>query len=187
VEQFQKRTPASYDEFPVLTRDGRELWMGQNVQLLMKGSRVLGFQAVARDVTERKRAQAALERERQQLRDIVRHAPVAMAILDRDLRYLAHSRKWARLWGVEGQDFTGRAHQEMFPRLSPRYEDAVRRTLDEGGRPSGRGVPMKDRHQLTFARKRHLANFRHVASHGGAVDAGLHGGCGQGDLRWIAA
>jgi len=129
VEQFQHRTPSSYDEFPVLTRDGRELWVGQNVQLLLKGGRVQGFQAVARDITERKRAQAALERERQQLRDIVRHAPVAMAILDRELRYVAHSSKWARLWGVEGQDFAGRAHEEVFPRLSPRYEEAVKRTL----------------------------------------------------------
>jgi PAS domain S-box-containing protein len=129
VLQFQHRTPASYDEFPVLTRDGREMWVGQNVQLLLKGSRVQGFQAMARDITERKRAQEALERERQQLRDIVRHAPVAMAILDRELRYVAHSRKWARLWGQEGQDFAGRAHEEVFPRLSPRYEEAVRRTL----------------------------------------------------------
>ena len=42
----------------------------------------MGFQAVARDITRRKRAEEALERERRQLRDVVAHAPVAMAILD---------------------------------------------------------------------------------------------------------
>lgn len=62
VDQFRGRRPATYDEFPVLPRDGRELWIGQNVQLMVSGEgRVEGFQAVARDITERKRAQAATE------------------------------------------------------------------------------------------------------------------------------
>jgi PAS domain S-box-containing protein len=130
IEQYQQRADASYDEFPVLPRDGHELWIGQNVQLIVKDGRVEGFQAVARDITERKRAQLALERERQQLRDIVTHAPVAMAILDRELRYVAHSRKWARLWGVEGQAIVGRSHAEVSPRLMGRYADAIQRALD---------------------------------------------------------
>jgi PAS domain S-box-containing protein len=113
----------------VLPRDGHELWIGQNVQLIVKDGRVEGFQAVARDITERKRAQLALERERQQLRDIVTHAPVAMAILDRDLRYVAHSRKWAKLWGVEGQTVVGRSHADVAPRLLGRYAEAVQRAL----------------------------------------------------------
>jgi PAS domain S-box-containing protein len=130
VQQYQQREGASYDEFPALPRDGRELWIGQNVQLIVKNGRVEGFQAVARDITERKRIQMALERERQQLRDIVTHAPVAMAILDRELRYVAHSRKWARLWGVEGQAIVGRSHAEVAPRLIGRYADAIQRALE---------------------------------------------------------
>src|SRR6185503_1344427 len=55
VRQFQERLPTTYDEFPVTPRDGRELWIGQNVQLIARGERVEGFQAVARDITERKR------------------------------------------------------------------------------------------------------------------------------------
>jgi PAS domain S-box-containing protein len=130
VQQYQERADTTYDEFPVLPSDGHELWIGQNVQLLSKDGRVEGFQAVARDITERKRAQVALERERQQLRDIVTHAPVAMAILDRDLRYVAHSRKWARLWGVEGQTIVGRSHADVSPRLMGRYAEAIQRALD---------------------------------------------------------
>jgi PAS domain S-box-containing protein len=129
VRQFQDRVPATYDEFPVVPRDGHELWIGQNVQLLVTGDRVEGFQAVARDITERKRAQLALDRERQQLRDIVTHAPVAMALLDRDLRYVAHSRKWARMWGMDGRDLVGRTHPELFPALAARYTEAIGRAL----------------------------------------------------------
>jgi PAS domain S-box-containing protein len=129
VRQFRDRVPTTYDEFPVVPSSGEQLWIGQNVQLLFTAGRVDGFQAVARDITERKRAQMALERERQQLRDIVTHAPVAMALLDRNLRYVAHSRKWSRLWGVDGRDLVGRAHAEVFPALAEHYTEAIGRAL----------------------------------------------------------
>ena len=87
IAQYRGRTPATHDLFVAITRDGREVWIEQNVQLLSESDQVLGFQAVARDVTERrKRAEEALELERQQLRQIVSNAPVAMAIVDREGR-----------------------------------------------------------------------------------------------------
>lgn len=59
-QQVLAGTPITYLEIPVLTKDGRELWLGQNVQLIFEDDRLAGFQAVARDVTERKRAEVAL-------------------------------------------------------------------------------------------------------------------------------
>ncbi len=127
--QFRQRQPTLYDEFVVLARDGREVWIAQNVQLTTDGDRITGFQAVARDVTERHQAQQAAERERQQLRTIVSHAPVAMAILDRDLRYVAHSALWLKYWGRPELEIVGRRHPDVFPRLGARYEDAFQRAL----------------------------------------------------------
>ena len=59
-KQFIRKIPNTYNEFPVATKDGRELWFGQNVQLLMEGDEVAGFQILARDITEIRRAQDAL-------------------------------------------------------------------------------------------------------------------------------
>jgi PAS domain S-box-containing protein len=58
--QFAKKTPDTYYELPIITKDGAELWIGQHVQLVMEEDRVMGFQAVARDITERKRVEEAL-------------------------------------------------------------------------------------------------------------------------------
>jgi len=110
--QYWQRSASSYDEFVAVARDGRELWIGQNVQLMRQAGRVEGIQAVARDITERKAAEEALEQERRQLRDIVTHAPVAMAILDREERWLAHSQEWLR-----------------FPRMPEKYREGVARAL----------------------------------------------------------
>ena len=110
--QYWQRSASSYEEFVALARDGRELWIGQNVQLMVEGGKVQGFQAVARDLTQSKTADEALEQERRQLRDVVTHAPVAMAILDREERWLAHSQEWLR-----------------FPRMPEKYREAVARAL----------------------------------------------------------
>ena len=62
VSQYENRIPNTYHEFPIITKDGHEKWLGQNTQLIIKNGNVVGFQAVARDITERK--QAELEREK---------------------------------------------------------------------------------------------------------------------------
>ena len=113
--QFRDRVGTSYDEFVAVTRSGDEIWIGQNVQLLTEGAKVVGFQAVARDITQRKRAEEALERERRQLRAVVAHAPVAMAILDGEGTLVAHSEQWLALWRLAAMPLPARGHADVLP------------------------------------------------------------------------
>ncbi len=55
--QFFTGQYSSYLEFPAISKDGREFWMGQNVQPLFEDGQIIGFQAVARDITERRMAE----------------------------------------------------------------------------------------------------------------------------------
>ena len=129
IAQYRGRTASTHDMFAAITKDGREVWIEQNVQLLCEGDQMLGFQAVARDVTERRRAEEALEQERQQLRQIVSNAPVAMAIVDREGRFMAHSQKWMSYFHLGEGRILGRRHEDVIPRLPRRYEDGLRRAL----------------------------------------------------------
>lgn len=52
--QAQEQVASTYYEFPAMTRDGREVWIGQNVQMVSEGDRPAGWQAVARDITGRR-------------------------------------------------------------------------------------------------------------------------------------
>ena len=54
AEQVRRRRPASYQELPAVTPDGRELWLELSVRLTWDGGRLLAAQAVGRDVTERR-------------------------------------------------------------------------------------------------------------------------------------
>jgi two-component system sensor histidine kinase/response regulator len=64
LKQFAEKTPNTYYEFPVVAKNGDRIWIGQNVQPIVTGEWVLGFQAVARDISERKEMESALARAR---------------------------------------------------------------------------------------------------------------------------
>jgi two-component system sensor histidine kinase/response regulator len=128
-DQVSQRIPNTYCEFPVAGKNDDDDWIGQQMQLVMEGERIVGFQAMARDITERKRAEQAVERERAQLLEIVEHAPVAMALLDRGGHYLAHSAKFLKYVGAEGQSIIGREFATVSPALRDKYSHVLERAL----------------------------------------------------------
>lgn len=59
----------------------------------------------------------------------VDQAPVAIAMLDRDLRYIAASRRYLRDYGLANGVPRGQSHYELFPDLPQRWRDVHRRAL----------------------------------------------------------
>ena len=81
------------------------------------------------DITERKQAEDALERERQQLKQIVTCVPVAMAMFDTEMRYLANSHKWLTQFNLEWQSLTNLSHYELFPDTPNRWKIMYEKVL----------------------------------------------------------
>ncbi len=87
--QFVQRIPDTYYEVPIISHQGETVWIGQNVQLVMEGDAVVGFQAICRDITDRKHAQEALKDSEQMLKSILAASPVGIV-------FTQHSKiKWA--------------------------------------------------------------------------------------------
>ena len=57
--QLAEGLPNTYSEYPIITKEGREVWVGQNTQFVMEDGRV-SRQVVARDITERKKMEAEI-------------------------------------------------------------------------------------------------------------------------------
>ncbi|MEP6485777.1 response regulator [Microcoleus vaginatus GB2-A3] len=81
------------------------------------------------DITERKQAEDALERERQQLRQIITCVPVAMAMFDTQMRYMANSKKWVSQFNLELPSLNNFSHYELFPDTPNRWKVMYQQAL----------------------------------------------------------
>lgn len=77
-QQIAEQIPTTYLEFPTVANDGTEMWVGQNLQLIMHEDHVVEMQAVARDITERKVMEETLRRSQERYRAFVEHSAEAI-------------------------------------------------------------------------------------------------------------
>jgi two-component system, cell cycle sensor histidine kinase and response regulator CckA len=102
--QFVKKIPNTYYEFPAVTKDGQELWLGQNVQLIVEGDSIVGFQAVARDITDRKQAEDALKQSEERFRKVFEDGPLGMVMATFDDRFLKANDTFTQMLGYSAED-----------------------------------------------------------------------------------
>jgi PAS domain S-box-containing protein len=100
--------------------------------------------AILHDITDRKRAeeallemnrtleaQSSLLRSGQELLSVfVKNVPAAVAMLDRDMRYLQVSDRWCSDYLSGRAQVLGRSHYEIFPDLPERWKEVHRRALE---------------------------------------------------------
>ena len=117
-------------ESELKTKDGQTLIMlGTATAVRDEGGTVVAYRGILRDITERKRAEAASAQERHQLLHVVDKVPIAMAMFDTEMRYIAHSAKWLVDNDLEGQTLIGRCHYDVFPSLPEHWKAGHRRGL----------------------------------------------------------
>ena len=58
LKQTRDKISTSYFEFPAISKDGKMVWLGQNVEIVLSGGEIVELQAVARDLTDAKKAES---------------------------------------------------------------------------------------------------------------------------------
>lgn len=98
-----------------------------------------GISVWFRDITERKRDaekllenEAVLERHLAEIESIYADAPVGLAVVDADLRFLRINRRLAEINGLPVAEHLGRTLRNALPDLAPTLEPLLRGVLDTG-------------------------------------------------------
>ncbi|MBX3304201.1 MAG: PAS domain S-box protein, partial [Nitrospira sp.] len=116
-------------EYRFLHKDGTYRWLRDEVRLLRDEAgaplELIGFQV---DVSDQKWANEAVREGEERFRLFIEHAPAAIAMFDRDMRYLGASRRWMEDYRLNG-DILGRSHYDLISDFPAWWKEVHRRGL----------------------------------------------------------
>jgi len=112
-----------------IRKDGSRFWANVIITALRDGAGQLrGFSKITRDITERKRAEEALEKSRENLHALLEVAPDAVVTVDDQRRIVLVNKQTEKLFGYQRHELLGERVEKLIPqrvrdRHSQRPED----------------------------------------------------------------
>lgn len=80
--QYKNKNNNIYTEYPFYTKSGEVKWFGQNTRLIVENNEVKGFYVIARDITERRKAEESLKESEERYRFLAENIVDVVWILD---------------------------------------------------------------------------------------------------------
>lgn len=130
VERCVKEGQAYQCDAEVVHPDGSHRWIIARGEAIRDADdRIIALHGTVQDITERKLAEVALQESKDQLKLFIEYAPASLAMFDREMRYLAFSRRWLSDYGLGDRDLLGLCHYDVFPDIPEEWKAIHRRCL----------------------------------------------------------
>ncbi|GEM_PF-3131399 len=124
------RVLATEVEYRFRQASGDDIWVNAKLSLMpSKGDQPACIVALLSDISDRVQTLTDLHVMREQLEGFIKEAPIPMAMVDRDMRYIRCSRRWISDYGLNLGSIEGRSHYDAFPHLPESWVQAHKRGL----------------------------------------------------------
>jgi PAS domain S-box-containing protein len=133
--QVLSDTPSTYFEFPATRKDGKEIWLGQIVQLIKREGRTVGIQAIARDITERKRIEDELRENQKQLAMVINTVNEGITFSDEKGHFEVFNATMERITGYTKEEANAGDFSKLLypdPDLRQKALDGMKELLEKG-------------------------------------------------------
>ncbi len=123
-------TDSFRQEYRIVTKNGEVRWVDDHsvVERNSEGQ-ITFYQGIVIDITDRKRSEENLAHSHNLMRYIIEHMNSAVAVHDRDLRYIYVSQRYLDDYKLKEQDIIGKHHYDVFPDLPQKWRDVHQRAL----------------------------------------------------------
>src|SRR5215510_5543706 len=112
-------------------KDSSVTWVNLTVSVMRKADGSPDyFISIVEDISARKWAKEELRESQERLQIFFEHSPASLAMFDREMRYIAASRRWMTDYRVGAIDIIGQSHYALFPEVPERWKAAHRRSLE---------------------------------------------------------
>lgn len=104
--QMSKSNDSSYFEYQIETKTGERIWLGQNVQLIIRDGEISGFLAVARNINERVESDNELKRSEEKYKKMFEGAFDGVMHLDEQGNFKEWNSKMEELLGYSAEELS---------------------------------------------------------------------------------
>ncbi len=116
-------------EREIHTRSGEVRYTIANYFPDISGIEVRGFFVHVADITQQHLADIAASKSNERNRIFVQQAPHAIAMFDKDMRYLSASGKWVSDYRLQDKEIIGKSHYDIFPEIGEDWKKIHRECL----------------------------------------------------------
>ncbi|AFN73490.1 sensory box histidine kinase [Melioribacter roseus P3M-2] len=118
-------------EFRMKHKNGNWVWVldrGKVIEWDNEGKPLLMFGSHT-DITYRKISEEKILRNRQLLKLFIEYSPAAIAMFDRNMNYIAVSRRFLEDYEIKDKNIIGKSHYEVFPEIPDHWKKFYQRCL----------------------------------------------------------